>query len=115
MRAEDVTDTLDIALAASDCNSAEVPHKPRLLSDNGSSCIAADLAKYLEDKKMKHFRGAPMHPQTQGKIAKWQQTLKSRILLENDYLKANLRSPSPRSSTTKATPLPRKHRQPDPG
>ena len=68
MRAEDVTDTLDIALTASGCSSAKVLHKPRLLSDNGSSYIAEDLARYLEDKGMKHVRGAPMHPQTQGKI-----------------------------------------------
>ena len=64
MQAEDVTDTLDIALAASGCHSAKVLHKPRLLSDNGSSYIAEDLAEYLEDKGMKHVRGAPMHPQT---------------------------------------------------
>jgi transposase InsO family protein len=81
MRAEDVTDTLDIALAASGCDSAKVLHKPRLLSDNGSSYIAGDLAEYLEDKGMKHVRGAPMHPQTQGKIERWHQTLKNRILL----------------------------------
>ena len=35
MRAEDVTDTLKLALEASGCDSAEVVHKPRLLSDNG--------------------------------------------------------------------------------
>ncbi len=58
MRAEDVTDTLDIALAASGCDSAKVLHKPRLLSDNGSSYIAGDLAEYLEDNGMKHVRGA---------------------------------------------------------
>jgi transposase InsO family protein len=34
MRAEDVTDTLDLALKASGCDSATVLHKPRLLSDN---------------------------------------------------------------------------------
>jgi putative transposase len=33
MRAEDVTNTLDIALQASGCDSATVIHKPRLLSD----------------------------------------------------------------------------------
>ena len=33
MRAQDVTDTLDLALAASGCDSATVLHKPRLLSD----------------------------------------------------------------------------------
>ena len=90
MRAEDVTDTLDIALAASGCDSAKVLHKPRLLSDNGSSYIAEDLAKYLEDKGMAHVRGAPMHPQTQGKIERWHQTLKNRILLENYFLEGEL-------------------------
>jgi putative transposase len=90
MRAEDVTDTLDIALAASGCDSAKVLHKPRLLSDNGSSYIAEDLAKYLEDKGMKHVRGAPMHPQTQGKIERWHQTLKNRILLENYFFEGEL-------------------------
>ncbi|MCB6180244.1 IS3 family transposase, partial [Rhodobacter sp. Har01] len=90
MRAEDVTDTLDIALAASGCESAKVLHKPCLLSDNGSSYIAEDLARYLEDKGIKHVRGAPMHPQTQGKIERWHQTLKNRILLENYFLKGEL-------------------------
>ncbi len=64
MRAEDVTDTLDIALAASGCDSDKVQHKPSLLSNNCSSYIAGDLAEYLEDKGMKHVRGAPIHPQT---------------------------------------------------
>jgi putative transposase len=45
MRADDVTDTLQLALTASGCASARVVHKPRLLSDNGSSYISGDLAK----------------------------------------------------------------------
>jgi putative transposase len=90
MRAEDVTDTLTLALAASGCDRVEVAHKPRLLSDNGSSYIATDLAEWLEDKGMKHVRGAPNHPQTQGKIERWHQTLKNRILLENYYLPGDL-------------------------
>ena len=39
---------------------------------------------------MKHIRGAPMHPQTQGKIERWHQTLKNRILLENYFLVGEL-------------------------
>ena len=35
---------------------------------------------------MTHIRGAPRHPQTQGKIERWHQTLKNRILLEHHYL-----------------------------
>jgi transposase InsO family protein len=90
MKAEDVTDTLDLALKASGCDSARVKHKPRLLSDNGSSYISGDLAEWLEDKGMDHVRGAPHHPQTQGKIERWHQTLKNRILLENYYLPGDL-------------------------
>jgi putative transposase len=86
MKAEDVTDTLELALQASGCDQAHVRHKPRLLSDNGSSYISGDLAEWLDDQKITHIRGAPYHPQTQGKIERWHQTLKNRILLENYYL-----------------------------
>ena len=37
---------------------------------------------------MEHVRSAPYHPQTQGKIERWHQTLKNRILLEHYYLPA---------------------------
>ena len=90
MRAEDVTDTLDMALVASGCDHATVQHKPRLLSDNGPSYIAGELAEYIEAQKMSHVRGAPFHPQTQGKIERWHQTLKNRILLENYFLPGDL-------------------------
>jgi transposase InsO family protein len=86
MKTGDVTDTLEQALEASGCASAKVRHKPRLLSDNGSSYISHDLANWLGDHGMDHVRGAPNHPQTQGKIERWHQTLKNRILLENYYL-----------------------------
>ena len=90
MRAGDVTDTLELALAASGCDSARVVHKPRLLSDNGASYVAGDLARWLEGKGIAHIHGAPNHPQTQGKIERWHQTLKNRILLENYFLPGQL-------------------------
>ena len=79
-----------MALEASGCANATVATKPRLLSDNGSSYIAGDLAKYIDDKGMEHIRGAPFHPQTQGKIERWHQTMKNRVLLENYYLPGDL-------------------------
>ena len=90
MRAEDVTATLDLALQASGLHDVELTERPRLLSDNGSSYIASDLAKWLGDRKIKHLRGAPYHPMTQGKIERWHQTLKNRILLENYFLPGHL-------------------------
>jgi len=44
------------------------------------------LAEWLDDNDMDHVRGDPYHPQTQGKIKRWHQTLKNCILLENDFL-----------------------------
>src|SRR5271155_4726941 len=90
MKAEDVTDTLELALQASGMDQATVMHRPRLLSDNGSSYVSGDLAKWLERQDMRHTRGAPYHPMTQGKIERWHQTLKNRILLENYYLPGDL-------------------------
>ena len=90
MKADDVTETLTMALQASRLDQARVVHRPRLLSDNGSSYIASNLADWLEDKGMQHIRGAPLHPQTQGKIERWHQTLKNRILLENYFLPGDL-------------------------
>ena len=90
MRAEDVTATLDLALQASGLDQARVVHRPRLLSDNGSSYVSANLAKWLDGQDMHHVRGAPYHPMTQGKIERWHQTLKNRILLENYYLPGDL-------------------------
>ena len=44
----------------------------------------------MEGQKIDHVRGAPYHPQTQGKIERWHQTLKNRISLENYYLPGDL-------------------------
>ena len=86
----DVTETLDLARAASGFASATVRHQPRLLSDNGPCYIAGELAEYIEANAMSHVRGAPFHPQTQGKIERWHQTWKNHILLENYVLPGDL-------------------------
>lgn len=54
------------------------------------SYISGDLAEWLDDNGMDHVRGAPYHPQTQGKIERWHQTLKNRTLLENYFLPGDL-------------------------
>jgi len=90
MKTSDVTDTLELALQASGCDQVTVRHKPRLLSDNGASYVSGELADWLSGEGMDHVRGAPYHPQTQGKIERWHQTLKNRILLENYFLPGDL-------------------------
>ena len=90
MAATDVQDTLNLALEETRLDQANVVHRPRLLSDNGPCYISGELAEYLKGKGMGHTRGAPYHPQTQGKIERWHQTLKNRILLENYFLPGDL-------------------------
>ncbi len=90
MKTSDVTNTLELALQASGCDQVRVRHKPRLLSDNGASYVSGELADWLNGEGMDHVRGAPYHPQTQGKIERWHQTLKNRILLENYFMPGDL-------------------------
>ena len=77
---------------SSGCDQASVANRPRLLSDNGASYISGDLAVWLKGRGMDHVRGAPYHPQTQGKIERWHQTLKNKILLENYFFPDDLRA-----------------------
>lgn len=56
--------------------------KPKLLSDNGPSYIAGELSESIEAQGMSHVCGAPLHPPDPGKIERWHQTLKNRILLQ---------------------------------
>jgi putative transposase len=90
MEASDVTATLEQALETSGLDEVGIDKRPRLLSDNGPSYIAGDLADWLEGHGMRHTRGKPYHPMTQGKIERWHLSLKSRILLENYYLPGDL-------------------------
>ena len=91
MCADDVTATLDLALlpraliTSPSCTghgfSQTMAHLTwRAIWPGGSRTRAA----------LEHVRGAPYHPQTQGKIERWHQTLKNRILLNNYYLPGDL-------------------------
>jgi putative transposase len=69
-----------------------IENRPRLLSDNGSCYISGDLQKYLDQEDIKHVRGKPHHPQTQGKIERYHRSMKNVIRLENYYSPEELES-----------------------
>lgn len=48
------------------------------------------MSEWLDAQGMRHTRGKPYHPMTQGKIERWHRSLKSRILLENYHLPGDL-------------------------
>ena len=90
MSAADVSDTLQLALKAAGLDQVNVLHRPRLLSDNGPSYVSSELGDWLKDKGIRHVRGRPYHPMTQGKIERYHRSMKNRILLENYYLPGQL-------------------------
>ncbi len=90
MNAEDVQESLDMAIAETGTDQVIVKHRPRLLSDNGPCYVSGELKKYLKTREMDHTRGAPYHPQTQGKIERYHRSMKNVIKLDNYYLPGDL-------------------------
>ena len=83
-------EVLDIALDKTGGDKVNVRHHPRLLSDNGPCYLSSELKDYLDDLGMDHTRGAPYHPQIQGKIARYHRTMKNVVKLQNYYFPGEL-------------------------
>ena len=81
MAASEVTDTLKVT----GLKHARVHHKLRLLPDNGPCYISGELKTWLKSQDIEHTRGAPYHPQTQGKIERYHRSMKNVVKLENYY------------------------------
>ena len=101
MKAEDVIETLDVARASTGVDRVPVIHRPRLLSDNGPCYLSRDLGQYLDTHGMTHTRGAPYHPQTQGKIERYHRSMKNVVKLENGVVNLAL----PEQSRTVKPPI----------
>lgn len=54
--------------------------RPRVISDNGPQFIALDFKKFIRLSGMTHVRTSPYYPQSNGKIERWHQTVKSRTV-----------------------------------
>ena len=90
MGSSDVTETLDRALAVTSVDQIRVKHRPRLLSDNGPAYVSSELREYLDERGMGHTRGAPYHPQTQGKIERYHRSMKNVVKLRHYYFPGEL-------------------------
>jgi transposase InsO family protein len=54
----------------------QVEDRTRLLSDNGSGYVSRLFREYLQLVGIRHVLAAPYHPQTNGKLERYHQTLK---------------------------------------
>ena len=90
--ATDVQETLEMALRKTGVDQVKVKLRPRLLSDNGPCYLSKELKAYLDDRESKHIKGAPYHPQTQGKIERYHRSIKNVITLQNYYFPEELKN-----------------------
>jgi len=85
MQAEDVKETLDMAIERAGVEHVRVVQRPRLLSDNGPCYLSRELKSYLEKQDIRHIRTRVYHPMTQGKIERYHRSMKNLILLDHYY------------------------------
>jgi transposase InsO family protein len=51
--------------------------KPRIVSDNGPQFIARDFKSFIRIQGLTHVRTSPYYPQSNGKLERWHQSVKS--------------------------------------
>jgi len=54
--------------------------RPRIISDNGPQFIAKDFKEFIRISGMTHVRTAPYYPQSNGKMERWNQSIKSECI-----------------------------------
>jgi len=54
--------------------------RPRIISDNGPQFIARDFKEFIRISGMTHVKTSPYYPQSNGKIERWHQSLKSECI-----------------------------------
>lgn len=57
------------------------PHvRPRIISDNGPQFIAKDFKEFIRISGMTHVRTSPYYPQSNGKLERWNRSIKSECI-----------------------------------
>ena len=54
--------------------------RPRIISDNGPQFIAKDFKEFIRISGMTHVRTAPYYPQSNGKLERWNKSVKSECI-----------------------------------
>ena len=54
--------------------------RPRIISDNGPQFIAKDFKEFIRISGMTHIRTAPYYPQSNGKLERWNRSIKSECI-----------------------------------
>jgi len=81
MTAESISEVVEQAVEATGQPDVPVEDRARLLTDRGPGYLAHAFEDYLRMVSIRHILCSPHHPQTNGKIERFHQTLKARVNL----------------------------------
>lgn len=79
MSANSLIEVIQEAVDATDMIEVPVEDRTKLLSDNGAGYVSRAFRDYLHLVGIGHIRAAPFHPQTNGKMERYQQSLKREV------------------------------------
>ena len=79
MSANSLIEVIQQAVDATGMTNVPVIDRTKLLSDNGSGYVSRAFNDYLHLVGIDHIRSAPFHPQTNGKIERYHQSLKKQV------------------------------------
>jgi transposase InsO family protein len=81
MTAISLIEVIQQAVDATGMTDVPIEDRARLLSDNGSGYISRAFRDYLNLVGIRHILAAPFHPQTNGKVERYQQSVKRQVNL----------------------------------
>jgi putative transposase len=79
MSANSLIEVVQGAVDATGMDDVPVEDRTKLLSDNGAGYVSRAFRDYLRLVGIGHILAAPFHPQTNGKIERYQQSLKREV------------------------------------
>jgi putative transposase len=79
MTANSLIEVVQEAVDATGMTEVPVEDRTKLLSDNGAGYISRAFRDYLNLVGIGHILAAPFHPQTNGKVERYQQSLKREV------------------------------------
>ncbi len=79
MSANSLIEVIQEAVDATGMTDVSVEDRTRLLSDNGAGYVSRSFRDYLHLVGIRHILAAPYHPQTNGKLERYHQSIKREV------------------------------------
>jgi transposase InsO family protein len=79
MTADSLIQVVQVAVDVTGMTEVPLEDRTRLLSDNGSGYVSRAFRDYLSLVGIRHIRAAPYHPQTNGKLERYHQSIKQEV------------------------------------